>query len=47
MIYKYSSPYQYSYFNNLMSKKKKLFERDTAHLSRRRNEEILTLIMTI
>ena len=28
-------PYQYSYFNNLMSKKeKKLFERDTAHLSR-------------
>jgi hypothetical protein len=28
-------PYQYSYFNNFMSKKeKKMFERDTAHLSR-------------
>ena len=37
MIYKsyLYHPYQYSYFNNLMSKKeKKLFERDTAHLSR-------------
>lgn len=37
MIYKLYlyHPYQYSYFNNLMSKKeKKLYERDTAHLSR-------------
>ena len=28
-------PYQYSYFNNFMSKEdKRMFERDTAHLSR-------------
>ena len=36
MIYKsyLYHPYQYSYFNNLMSKKRKNYLRDTAHLSR-------------